>query len=203
MKMALRLRNLGIMIAAGALAACGGGDGNRAADNQQAAAGEQLSSETIFDVLSNSANHSSFLRAVEAAGLTETLRGPGPYTVFAPSTEAFDRSFEQGEQQAMLQPDRRGDLTGIITYHIVPGTVTIADLRNAIHSGGGRAELATIAGGNLSITGEGQAIRVSDGSGNQAAIVTGDQQQSNGVIHTIDHVMRPGGEEGAATQTPQ
>jgi uncharacterized surface protein with fasciclin (FAS1) repeats len=201
--MAHRLRNLGIMIAAGALVACGGGDGDRADDNRQAAAGEQLSSETIFDVLSNSANHSSFLRAVEAAGLTETLRGPGPYTVFAPSTEAFDRSFEQGELQGLLQPDRRGELTGIITYHIVPGTVTVADLRNAIHSGGGRAELATIAGGNLSITGEGQSIRVSDGSGNQAAIVAGDQQQSNGVIHTIDHVMQPGGDEGAATQTPQ
>jgi uncharacterized surface protein with fasciclin (FAS1) repeats len=186
-----------IALAAGTVAC---GDNSNPAGNDQTVAGEQ-SGLSLQDGLSGSGEHSSFAQAVEAAGLDETLQGAGPYTVFAPSNEGFDR-LEESEREGLLAPEGRSDLTRIISYHIVPGTVTTEDLRNAVQSGGGRTELATVGGGNISVSGEGGDLRLSDGSGNQARITSADQRRANGVVYTIDHVLRPS-DEGAAAGTEQ
>jgi uncharacterized surface protein with fasciclin (FAS1) repeats len=198
------IRNiLALSLAAGLAAACqqagsgndteqanrtgsaGGGDGNTQAPGQ--------ANRTIAESASQAADHSTFVRAVEAAGLTETLRGAGPYTVFAPANAAFERIPEQ-QRNAMMEASQRERLIGLLSYHIVPGTVTSEDLRRAIQQGqGGRAELATVAGGNLTVMRDGDAIVITDGAGGRARVTRADQLQSNGVLHSIDAVLMPAG----------
>jgi uncharacterized surface protein with fasciclin (FAS1) repeats len=177
-------------------AACGGdGDGNRTAEN--GAGGNAADSKagqtraTIGDALAGSADHSAFLQALQSSGLIETLRGAGPYTVFAPTNAAFEAIPEEA-RRSLTAPEQRDRLIALLSYHIVPGTVTSADLGNAISRGqGGRAELATVTGGNLSVFREGDAIIVSDGANTRARIIRADQNQANGVVHSIDTVLMP------------
>ena len=155
-----------------------------AADGAPVASGEDLS---IDENLAAVADLSTFNDAVAAAGLTETLGGAGPYTVFAPTDAAFE-SVENARE--ML--DRGGaPLVNLMSYHIVPGVVAVEDLRNAIEQGGGSAEIATMSGATLTARLDGDDVVISTGAGNQARITEADKAQINGMVHVIDGVLQP------------
>ena len=129
-----------------------------------------------------------FMAAAKAAGLDQTLAGPGPYTVFAPTDDAIAKA-PAGTFDAT--PGNRAQLTGIITNLILPGTVLVADIDKAIDAGKGKAPLATMGGGTLTATKEGGNTVITDSAGNKATIAKGDEQFSNGVVHEIDTVLMP------------
>ena len=192
MKMRMMLT---LPLACAMIAGCGDekGGNQAATGNEAAAAGNaaQPASSNVAEGLRGSMDHTQFVQALQTAGLVETLEGVGPYTVFAPTNAAFDAIPEETRAQLTAE-DQRERLITLLSYHIVPGTVTAQDLAAAIERGeGGRAELATVTGDNLSISREGETIVVSDGSGGQARVVRADQLQSNGVVHSIDTVLMP------------
>jgi len=175
-------------------AACGDAGGNNAAEPANAAAGEAggPARTNVGEALAGSADHSSFLQALQSAGLIETLRGAGPYTVFAPTNAAF-AAVPEDARQRLAASEQRDQLITLLSYHIVPGTVTAEDLRRAIdRAEGGRAELATVTGNNLTLSRDGDAILVADAGGAIARIARADQLHSNGVVHSIDTVLMPG-----------
>lgn len=190
----MRNRKLLTLTLAAGLAACGGGDaGNRAATgNDSATPGNEAEQRgTIGDALAASIDHSSFMQALQSAGLADTLRGAGPYTVFAPTNAAWEAIPEE-TRRGLAGADQRERLITLLSYHIVSGTVTAEDLARAIERGqGGRAELATVTGDNLSLSREGEAIFIGDGAGARARVTRADQIQSNGVVHSIDSVLMP------------
>lgn len=185
-----------LCLATALAAGCGqSGDGNKAADGNQAAGHEDGESRTIAEALTGSADHSSFMQAVDSAGMREALRGTGPYTVFAPTNAAF-AAIPEDARRNLMAPEQRQQLTDLLSYHIVPGTVTAADLSQAIERGeGGRAELATVGGGNLSLARDGEAIVITDGAGGRARVTGTEQLHSNGVVHSIDAVLMPAAPE--------
>jgi uncharacterized surface protein with fasciclin (FAS1) repeats len=128
--------------------------------------------------------------ALKAAGLDATLAGPGPYTVLAPDDAAFDK-LPAGTLETLMKPEARADLTALLTYHILPGTVLAEDIGKAIDAGKGKAVLATMGGGTLTATKEDDAIVLSDSAGGKARIVEADDKRSNGVLHRIDGVLMP------------
>ncbi len=177
------------------LVACGDNEtkdqatANEAAGN--AATAQAQSGTDIAEALGQSGDHSSFMQAVETAGLTQTLRGVGPYTVFAPNNAAFE-AIPAETREGLNSAAQRERLIALLSYHIVPGTVTAQDIGRAIDSGqGGRAELATVAGDNLTLSRDGDAVVVTDGSGARARVVQADQLHSNGVVHSVDAVLMP------------
>lgn len=187
------------LLAAAALlaAACQPGDGSNASapDGNGAAApphavakGEQPKTN-ILQTLTGSADHKTLANAVQAAGLTETLSGAQPYTVFAPTEAAF-RKLPPGTVNGLLEPDAKGQLVALLTGHIVPGVVTAADLSRAIDRGKGKAQLATVGGSNLVFSRAGDAILITDAAGGQARITGADMLQSNGVVHSVDGVLQ-------------
>ncbi len=185
-----------LCLAAGLAAGCDrAADGNNITGADAAAAGGEEGQQrtSIGDALAGSADHSAFLQALQSAALIETLRGVGPYTVFAPNNAAFDALPEETRRR-LAAPEQRERLITLLSYHVVPGTVTAEDLRRAIDRGpGGRAELATVTGGTLSLSRDGEAILIGDSAGALARITRADQIQSNGVVHSIDTVLMPGG----------
>jgi len=192
----MKMRNLLAAALAGLVAAgCGGGDadGNRAAANAAGGADKAERSETsVGDALAASVDHSTFVEQLQAAGLIETLRGVGPYTVFAPTNAAFD-AVPEDVRNRLATADQRERLIALLSYHIVQGTVTADDLRAAIdRPPEGRAELATVTGDNLTLSRDGEAVLVGDASGTLARIARADQLQANGVVHSIDAVLMPG-----------
>lgn len=128
--------------------------------------------------------------ALKAAGLDATLAGPGPYTVLAPDDAAFDK-LPAGTLDTLMKPEGRADLTALLTYHILPGTILAEDIGKAIDTGKGKAVLATMGGGTLTATREGNAIVLSDAAGGKARIVQADDKRSNGVLHRVDGVLMP------------
>jgi len=184
-----------LLAASAALAAgCQQGDkqGGEAGDQAQANASAQSApqSGTIGQALSQSAEHSNFVSAVKAAGLDGTLGGSQPYTVFAPNNAAFEK-LPSGAAQNMMQPAQKGQLTSVVTHHIVPGVVTAQDLTRAIERGGGKAQIATVGGGNLTATQNGGTITLQGANGSQARVTPSDQAHSNGVVHTLDTILMP------------
>jgi len=184
-----------------ALAACGGGEGNESngsasASGNQAAAAEARS---LSDAIAATGELAEFGRALQAAGLADTLKGGEPYTVFAPLNSAFE-GMPQAARTHLTSAEGRGELTELLTAHIVPGFVTARDLDGAIQRGQGRATLATVAGTNLTIAREGDSYVVSDAAGGRARIVRADGQASNGIVHGIDAVLVPAAEAPAAVQ---
>jgi uncharacterized surface protein with fasciclin (FAS1) repeats len=147
--------------------------------------------KTIVANAANSKDHTTLVAAVKAAGLVDTLSSPGPFTVFAPTNEAFDK-LPKGTVDTLLKPENKAMLTGILTYHVVAGRMDAAELGNAIKAGGGKAELKTVAGGKLWVSMSGKTWWVTDEKGNKAKITIADVFQSNGVIHVIDTVLMPG-----------
>jgi uncharacterized surface protein with fasciclin (FAS1) repeats len=131
-----------------------------------------------------------FAAAAKAAGLDLTLEGPGPYTVLVPTDAAFDR-MPAGALDALMKPDARAELTGVLSYHILPGAILTSDIAKAVDAGGGKTQLQTMGGGTLTATKDGNAIILSDGAGTKARLVGADEKKSNGVIDRIDAVLMP------------
>lgn len=140
---------------------------------------------------SNSADHTTLVAAVQAAGLVETLQGAGPFTVFAPTNAAFE-ALPEGTVDNLLKPEMKDDLTKVLTYHVVPGSVTAAALTEQIQAGNGEATLTTVQGANLIAKADpAGGVTITDAQGNSANVTTADVMQSNGVIHVVDKVLMP------------
>ena len=146
---------------------------------------------TIVAVAQGNGDFSTLVSAVTAAGLGETLSGPGPFTVFAPTNAAFDK-VPAATRDQLMSPAGKADLTKILTYHVVPGRVDAATLTQQIQQGGGSAELTTVQGGKLTArAGADGSVTLTDAKGNTARVVTTDVAATNGVIHAIDTVVMP------------
>jgi uncharacterized surface protein with fasciclin (FAS1) repeats len=147
--------------------------------------------KNIVENAVNSADHTTLVAAVKAAGLVETLQSKGPFTVFAPVNAAF-AALPAGTVDTLLKPENKGALTGVLTYHVVAGRLTYNDMRNMIKKSGGHATLKTVAGGTLTAELNGPVnIILKDATGAAANISVYDVIQSNGVIHSIDRVLMP------------
>jgi uncharacterized surface protein with fasciclin (FAS1) repeats len=144
----------------------------------------------IIDNAVNSKDHTTLVAAVKAAGLVETLKGPGPFTVFAPTNEAFS-ALPAGTVDNLLKPENKPALTKVLTYHVVPGRLDAAALMQQIQAGGGKAMLKTASGGTLTATSSGGKVMVTDDAGNVATVTIADVYQSNGVIHVVNKVLLP------------
>ncbi|MBE1525719.1 putative surface protein with fasciclin (FAS1) repeats [Sphingopyxis sp. OAS728] len=151
---------------------------------------QMLASSTIAANLSASPDHKSLAAAVTQAGLSETLSGAGPFTVFAPTDAAFAQ-VPPVTRDGWMRPAQKDVLAGILKYHVVPGKLTAADLAAKITEGGGQAALKTVDGQDLIATKNGDAILLTSASGNKAAVTQADVGQSNGVVHVIDAVLIP------------
>ena len=151
---------------------------------------EMLPSKTIVENASQSADHTTLVAAVKAAGLVETLSGPGPFTVFAPTNAAFAK-LPAGTVDGLLKPAAKADLAKVLTYHVVPGTMTAAQLSAAIKEGNGKAELTTVQGEKLTASEDSGKITLTDAKGGKSVVSQADVTQSNGVIHVVDTVLMP------------
>ncbi|RZI64571.1 fasciclin domain-containing protein [Variovorax guangxiensis] len=149
-----------------------------------------LPTKDIIDNAVNSKDHTTLVAAVKAAGLVDTLKGPGPFTVFAPTNAAF-AALPAGTVDTLLKPENKAMLTGILTYHVVPGKVDAKSLMKMIDDGKGTASLKTVAGGTLTAKTSGGKVMVTDEKGGSATVTIADVYQSNGVIHVVDKVLLP------------
>jgi uncharacterized surface protein with fasciclin (FAS1) repeats len=138
----------------------------------------------------NSKDHTTLVAAVKAAGLVETLQGPGPFTVFAPVNAAF-AALPAGTVDTLLKPESKGTLTAVLTYHVVPGRLNSQALARLIKQGKGKAMLKTVQGEELTLSMNGDAIAITDAKGGMATVSIANVNQSNGVIHVIDKVLMP------------
>ena len=160
------------------------------AKNPMVGGAAMYSNRTIVANAVNSKDHTTLVAAVKAAGLVDTLSSKGPFTVFAPTNAAFAR-LPAGTVESLVMPANKGALTNILTYHVVSGTVTAADLMAMIRAGGGRATLTTVQGEPLYASMMGDTIMLTDAKGGTAHVTQGNVMQSNGVIHVIDSVLMP------------
>jgi uncharacterized surface protein with fasciclin (FAS1) repeats len=146
--------------------------------------------KTIVENAVNSPIHTTLVAAVKAAGLVDTLNSPGPFTVFAPTNDAFAK-LPAGTVDTLVKPENKATLTKILTYHVVPGTISARDIATGIKAGGGKYEMTTVEGGKLWASMSGKKIVLTDEKGGMATITTANVFQSNGVIHVIDTVLMP------------
>ncbi len=144
----------------------------------------------IVDNAVNSADHTTLVAAVKAAGLVDTLKGPGPFTVFAPTNEAF-AALPAGTVDTLLKPSMKPTLTKVLTYHVVSGALDTKALNDQIRSGGGHAMLTTVEGEPLTVTSGATGLVVTDSKGGMANVTIPDVYQSNGVIMVVDKVLMP------------
>lgn len=152
---------------------------------------EMYPSKNIIENAVNSKDHTTLVAAVKAAGLVDTLSGPGPFTVFAPTNGAFDK-LPDGTVPTLLKPENKGKLTSILTYHVVPGRLTAQDLWDMVDKMGGKAELKTVNGQSLWLKRVSEKhLAVLDPAGHAGRITISNVMQSNGVIHVIDNVEQP------------
>ena len=161
-----------------------------AAENPMVGGAPMSAKKNIVENASKSKDHTTLVTAVKAAGLVETLQGKGPFTVFAPTNEAFDK-LPAGTVETLVKPESKKQLTSILTYHVVAGDYTGSKLMSAIKSGGGSAKLTTVNGEKLSATTSGDSIKLTDSKGGTSMVTIADVVQSNGVIHVIDSVLMP------------
>lgn len=146
--------------------------------------------KNIVETAIASADHSTLVAAVQAAGLVETLQGEGPFTVFAPVNAAFD-ALPAGTVETLLKPENKDQLVAVLTYHVVPGDIHAADLIKLIQDNGGEFKAATVQGGELTFSLDGDKVKITDGAGGTATVTAADLDQTNGVIHVIDAVLLP------------
>jgi uncharacterized surface protein with fasciclin (FAS1) repeats len=144
--------------------------------------------KNIVENAVNSKDHTTLVAAVKAAGLVETLEGPGPFTVFAPTNEAFDK-LPAGTVDTLLKPENLAQLKKILTYHVVAGKLTAKDIAKQIKAGGGKATLTTVEGGTLTAMMQGDKLVLTDEKGGTATVTIENVYQSNGVIDVIDTVL--------------
>ena len=147
-------------------------------------------SKDIIDNAVNSKDHTTLVAAVKAAGLVETLKGAGPFTVFAPVNAAF-AALPAGTVDTLLKPENKATLTAVLTYHVVAGKVSAADLMAAIKKDGGKHVITTVQGGKLTAEEKGGKIVLVDAKGGMSTVTIADVNQKNGVIHVVDHVLLP------------
>ena len=151
---------------------------------------EMYPNKNIIENAINSNDHTTLVAAVKAAGLVETLSGAGPFTVFAPTNEAFAK-LPAGTVENLLKPENKETLTAVLTYHVVSGKLSSKDVAAAIKKGNGKAELKTVQGAILTASMDGNDVILTDAAGNTSKITVFDVNQSNGVIHVIDTVVLP------------
>ncbi|HEK22149.1 MULTISPECIES: fasciclin domain-containing protein [unclassified Mucilaginibacter] len=144
----------------------------------------------IVDNAVNSKDHTTLVAAVKAAGLVETLKSAGPFTVFAPTNEAFNK-LPKGTVETLLKPENKATLTKILTYHVVAGKLNAKDIAAEIKAGHGVAELKTVSGGTLKAMMKGKKIYLVDEKGGKSWVTIADVNQSNGVIHVVNAVLMP------------
>lgn len=149
------------------------------------------SSSTVVETAVASPKHETLVTAVKAAGLAETLSGDGPFTVFAPTDAAF-AALPEGTVPTLLKPENASTLRSVLTYHVVPGKVTAAQLIGMIEDNGGAAQLETVQGDTLTASLSGGNVVLTDAKGGTATVVQTDIKASNGVIHATDAVSMPG-----------
>jgi uncharacterized surface protein with fasciclin (FAS1) repeats len=147
-------------------------------------------SKNIIQNAVNSKDHTTLVAAVKAAGLVETLQGPGPFTVFAPTNAAFAK-LPPGTVDALLKPEMKAKLTGVLTYHVLPGRLSAKDLMEAAKKNGGTAEFKTVEGETISVESKGNMLLIRDANGDVSKVTIQNVFQSNGVIHVIDAVLLP------------
>ena len=146
--------------------------------------------KNIVENAVNSKDHTTLVAAVKAAGLVDTLEGPGPFTVFAPTNEAF-KKLPAGTVDNLLKPENKAQLQAVLTYHVVPGTLTAKDLMEKVKAGGGKAMLKTVQGEDLTVEEKGKGLEIIDSKGDKARVTIPNVMQSNGVIHVVNTVMLP------------
>ena len=146
--------------------------------------------KNIIENAVNSKDHTTLVAAVKAAGLVDTLSGPGPFTVFAPTNAAFAK-LPAGTVDNLLKPENKATLTSILTYHVVAGKMNAKDVVAAIKAGGGKAQLTTVQGGKLTASLSGSKVVITDAKGGKSMVTIADVNQSNGVIHVVDTVLLP------------
>ncbi len=147
-------------------------------------------SKTIVGNAVNSKDHTTLVAAVKAAGLVDTLNGPGPFTVFAPTNEAFDK-LPKGTVDTLVKPENKATLTKILTYHVIAGKFDSKAIAAKISDGGGKATLTTVEGEPLTATMDGKTLVLTDAKGGTSKVTIADVYQSNGVIHVVDTVLMP------------
>jgi uncharacterized surface protein with fasciclin (FAS1) repeats len=192
-----------LMIAVGVsvlLGACAGGMGmsgsgssgtGMMSSNPMVGGAAMYPTKDIVDNAVNSKDHTTLVAAVKAAGLVDTLKSPGPFTVFAPTNAAF-AALPAGTVDTLLKPENKATLTKVLTYHVVPGKMDGPALMSAINAGGGKAVLKTASGGTLTATMSGKDVLVTDAKGGTAMVTIANVYQSNGVIHVVNKVLLPG-----------
>jgi uncharacterized surface protein with fasciclin (FAS1) repeats len=180
--MKTRLLTAAAVIAATALVA--------AQKNPMVGGQEMFPTKNIIQNAVNSADHTTLVAAVKAGGLVDTLQGPGPFTVFAPTNAAFAK-LPAGTVDMLLKPENKDMLVKVLTYHVVPGRMSSKDLATAIKAGHGKAELKTVSGGTLTAWMDGKWIALKDEKGGMSHVTEADVFQSNGVIHVVDTIVMP------------
>jgi uncharacterized surface protein with fasciclin (FAS1) repeats len=182
-------RTVSLALAVGLIAISGCSQNDQSATAKQGTeAVKQAGDKTIAAGLDQKGQ---FLTLAKAAGLDATLAGPGPYTVFVADDAAFGK-LPAGTVEGWMKPEARPELTRTLTYQILPGTVLAEDIGKAIDAGKGKAQLATMGGGTLTATREGNKIVLTDSAGGKATIAKADETLANGVIHHVDTVLMPG-----------
>jgi uncharacterized surface protein with fasciclin (FAS1) repeats len=176
-----------LLAAAAALGLAGAGV---AIANPMVGGAAMYSTKTIVQNAVNSKDHTTLVAAVKAAGLVDTLSGPGPFTVFAPTNAAFGK-LSAGTVDTLVMPENKDTLTKVLTYHVVAGRLTAADIAAKIRAGRGTATLTTVEGEPLQARMQGKWLVLTDAKGGTSRVTTANVMQSNGVIHVVDTVLMP------------
>ena len=179
-----------IIIAAFALVAIAIAPATSNAQTKMVGGAAMYPTKNIVENAVNSKDHTTLVAAVKAAGLVETLESAGPFTVFAPTNEAFDK-LPKGTVETLVKPENKATLTKILTYHVVAGRMSAADIMAKVKEGNGKAEMKTVEGGTLTAMVKGKKIYLVDEKGGQSWITIADVFQSNGVIHVVNTVLMP------------
>jgi uncharacterized surface protein with fasciclin (FAS1) repeats len=184
----MRLKSLAVVALVAMAAAIAGAQGMM--KTKMVGGAEMFPAKNIIQNAINSKDHTTLVAAVKAAGLVDTLSSPGPFTVFAPTNEAFAK-LPAGTVDTLLKPENKATLTKVLTYHVVAGKWDSAGIAKLIKEGGGKAEITTVAGGKLWASMKGKDLILTDEKGGMAKVTIADVYQSNGVIHVIDTVVMP------------
>jgi uncharacterized surface protein with fasciclin (FAS1) repeats len=185
MEMAMKIKSLVAVIVFAAAALVGAQE-----KTKMVGGAEMFPSKNIIQNAMNSKDHTTLVAAVKAAGLVDTLSGPGPFTVFAPTNEAFAK-LPEGTVDNLLKPEMKDTLTKVLTYHVVAGKWTAADIMKGIKDNKGTFEITTVSGGKIWAWMDGTHVAIKDEKGGKAWVTIADVNQSNGVIHVINAVLMP------------
>ena len=180
----------GLFILAAILLASSAASAQMMKENPMVGGAAMYPTKTIVDNAMNSADHTTLVAAVKAAGLVQTLQGKGPFTVFAPTNAAFDQ-LPAGTVDNLLKPENKSMLTKVLTYHVVAGKYDSQALAKLIAKGNGKAKLKTVSGGTLWVMMDGSNLVLRDEKGGTSTVTTADVYQSNGVIHVVNMVLMP------------